>query len=241
MGQNPSTMTRASRGLEPKNYLHLALRALSELADNETAALDNTQLLNAFCHAFTMDNASHREEIISYLRRTGLTDNDIIDKIIPTAARRIGEQWVQDELTFSQVTISASRMQELSRFLGGRNTRATTTVPLGFNTLVIIPQNEQHTMGAFVAADQFRRQGLWVHMAIGQDTADLESTVAQNHFSMIGISAASRRSLSSVKTIVQALKQTVPTVPIVLGGNHDQYRGRGASQNQCGFRQFQPA
>jgi len=201
------------------NYLQLALRALSELANDESQELDNTQLLNAFCHAFTMDDSTHRDEILSYLRKAGLTDDDIIDKIIPTAARKIGEQWVRDELTFAQVTISASRMQELSRFLGGRNERVPSTIPLGFNALLIIPKEEQHTMGAFVAADQFRRQGLWVHMAIGQDAKELERTVTHNHFSMIGISAAARRSLKSVKTIVDILKDKDTSIPVILGGN----------------------
>lgn len=203
----------------PTNYLQLALRALSELADNGKADLDYSQLLDAFCHAFTMDDSSHRDQILSYLRKAGLTDEEIIDRIIPTAARRIGEQWVKDEMSFAEVTKSASRMQELSRFLGGKDSVVPSTIPLGFNALLIIPKEEQHTMGAFVAADQFRRQGLWVHIAIGQNASELNRTVSNHHFSLVGISAASRRSLTSVKTIIDILKEKDNSLPIVLGGN----------------------
>ncbi len=219
MGVHPGQGSVALMNVEPKNYIQLALRALSEIAESDAHELDNAQFLEAFCQAFTMDDSTHRDEMLSYLRRANFSDDDIIDTIIPTAARRIGEKWVRDELTFAQVTISASRMQELARYLGGQRERAPTTIPLGFNALLIIPQQEQHTMGAFVAADQFRRQGLWVHLAIGQDAKEIRHTVASNSFSMIGISAAARRSLKSVKTIVEVLKVEDNCPPIVLGGN----------------------
>lgn len=219
MGKTPKIYGLESQKKEPQNYLQLALRALSELADSESRELDNSQLIQAFCHGFTMDESSHRDQIISYLRKAGLTDDDIIDKIIPTAARRIGELWVSDELTFTEVTISASRMQELARFLGGRHSRVPSTIPLGYNALLIIPKEEQHTMGAFVAADLFRRQGLWVHLAIGQDAKELQRTVTQNRFSLVGISAASRRSLKSVATLVDILKEEDASLPVILGGN----------------------
>jgi methanogenic corrinoid protein MtbC1 len=209
----------AKDGTSSGHYLQLALRALGELADNETVELDQGQLLEAFCHAFTMEDSTQRDRIISYLGKAGLTDEEILDRIIPSAARRIGEKWLQDELTFAQVTISAARMQELSRFLGGRGASVPSTIPLGFNMLLIIPVEEQHTMGAFVAADQFRREGVWVHLAIGQNAKELDRTVSNHHFSMIGISAASRRSLKSVKTIVDILKTRESSIPIVLGGN----------------------
>lgn len=203
----------------PSNYVQLALRALSEMSRQDPAGFDRSQLLSAFCHAFTLEDSEHRTQVLSYLRRAGLTDEDIIDRIIPTAARRIGEQWVSDELTFAEVTIGAARMQELARMLGGRGSAVPTTIPLGFNALLIIPKEEQHTMGAFVAADQLRRRGMWVHMAIGQDASELHRTVSNDHFSMVGISAASRGSLKSVKSIVQILRDCDDSIPIVLGGN----------------------
>ena len=45
---------------------------------------------------------------------------------------------------------------------------ASVTVPLGHRILLVIPPGEDHTLGAFIAASQFRRYGLWVHLAIGQ-------------------------------------------------------------------------
>jgi methanogenic corrinoid protein MtbC1 len=202
-----------------KNYHHLALRALFELAESDSKDPDHTQLLHAFCQAFTMDNGAHRDQMISYLHKAGLSDDDIVDQIVPTAARRIGEMWLKDELTFAQVTISASRMQEMSRFLCGRNHAAIGGIPFAGNALMIIPSDEQHTMGGFVAADQMRRQGLSVHMAIGQTREEIARTVAARQFSMIGISAASRHCLDAISAIVEQIKQDPLHPPVILGGN----------------------
>ncbi len=213
LGQEPG------QGPNSSNYVQLALRALSEFSAKDPKTFDHNQVVGAFCHAFTLEDVQHRVEVLDHLRQIGVSDQEIVDRIIPSAARRIGEQWVRDELSFVEVTIGASRMQDLARSLGGRSSSIPTTIPLGFNALLIVPKEEQHTMGAFVAADQLRRRGLWVHMAIGQDATELNRTVTNDHFSMIGISAASRASLKSVKTIVQILKEREQSIPIVLGGN----------------------
>jgi len=219
MGTKRKVGSDSQHAASPTNFQQLALRALNELASNDVVQLDQSRLLDAFCMAFTTQKQEHRQQVISYMRKMGIENDEIIDKIIPKAARRIGEQWVKDELSFAEVTIGAARMQDLARELGGSNEKVPTTIPLGFSILLIIPKEEQHTMGAFVAADQFRRLGLWVHLAIAQDPKELERTVSSNHFTMIGVSAASRRSLQAVSKIIDVLKEKDPSIPLILGGN----------------------
>ena len=84
----------------------------------------------------------------------------------------------------------------------------------------MIPPEEDHTLGAFVAASQFRRYGLWVHLAIGQSADEVAETVAAQDFEMIGISGAGRRSLDSVGRLVSTIKRRCPQcAPVVVGGN----------------------
>jgi methylmalonyl-CoA mutase cobalamin-binding subunit len=84
----------------------------------------------------------------------------------------------------------------------------------------VIPPEEDHTLGAFVAANQFRRYGLWVHLAIGQSADEVAETVAAQDFEMIGISGAGRRALDSVRKLVSTVKQRCPhCAPVVVGGN----------------------
>ena len=85
---------------------------------------------------------------------------------------------MDDTLSFSQVTIGAARLQEIVRSLGHTDVSGSVTVPLGHRILLVIPPEEDHTLGAFVAANQFRRYGLWVHLAIRQSADEVAETVA---------------------------------------------------------------
>ena len=70
------------------------------------------------------------------------------------------------------------------------------TIPLGHRILIAIPEGEEHTLGAFIAASQFRRYGIWVHMAIGQNADEIAQTVRNQGFDMLGISGSGRKSLA---------------------------------------------
>ena len=76
----------------------------------------------------------------------------------------------------------------------------------------MIPPEEDHTLGAFVAANQFRRYGLWVHLAIGQSHDEVAETVAAQDFEMIGISGAGRRALESVRQSGQHGQAALPAL-----------------------------
>ena len=46
---------------------------------------------------------------------SGISSADIAEDYVPLAARKLGEAWVDDTLSFSQVTIGAARLQEIVR------------------------------------------------------------------------------------------------------------------------------
>ena len=112
------------------------------------------------------------------------------------AAMRLGEGWVNDTFSFAEVSIGAARLQEAIRALGRNKPSVPATIPLGHRILIVIPQEEEHTLGAFIAASQFRRYGVWVHMAIGQNPEEVAQTVRCQGFDMLGISGSGRRSLA---------------------------------------------
>jgi len=172
-----------------------------------------------FFQAFAFGDEFDRYQAFEKLRQNGLTDDDLIDLVIPETARRIGELWTRDEMSFGQVTIAATHLQELVRTISGNPDRLATTIPLGLSILIVIPAGETHTMGAFVAADQFRRLGLMVHLAICQTPAEIANVVKNQNFAMIGISSASRRRLQEITDIVKCVRNSGVSTPIVLGGN----------------------
>lgn len=206
-----------------QDFLPLALQALSVLADDEERHANTLgeTLLAEFCDAFLSADDMQRHGMIDALIKRGASKNDIIHSIVPSAARKIGEMWVRDEVSFAEVTISSARLQDLVRKFSEHSPLPPpgVTIPLGSNVLVVVPKEENHTMGAFVAADQLRRSGLWVHMALGQTANEIARSISSNNFAMVGISSASRRMVGPVSEIVSAIRLVSPKAQIALGGN----------------------
>lgn len=202
----------------------LAVKALAMLAsskkDRDNADRSASERIQELCDAFVNPDEKRRYAIVSKLIASGVTSEEIVARYVPLAAARLGEAWVDGTLSFSQVTIGAARLQETVRALGERECGVTATVPLGHSVLIAIPAHEDHTLGAFIAAGQLRRCGLWVHMAIGQDEDEIAAAVQAHGFGMIGVSGAGRKALEPIKRLVDKLRH-LPTrcAPIVIGGN----------------------
>lgn len=206
------------------DILALALKALSVLASRKlgsgSAAETEAQRIQEMCDAFVHEDEKRRYVVLSKLIANGVTSEEIVERYVPLAAMRLGEGWVDGTRSFSEVSIGAARLQETIRALDERGCSVAATVPLGHRILIVIPDHEDHTLGAFIAAGQFRRYGLWVHMAIGQSDEEVAALVANGGFGMIGVSGAGRKALEPVKRLVDKLRRSLqPISPIVIGGN----------------------
>jgi hypothetical protein len=52
------------------------------------------------------------------MRQEGVSVEDIIDVVLPEVARKAGRRWMDDEISFADVTIVTARLQETVRALG---------------------------------------------------------------------------------------------------------------------------
>lgn len=200
----------------------LAAAALSVLASrgNGSGKTDPTDLIGELCEACVHASDERRYATISRLIARGVSSEDIVDSYIPLAALRLGESWVNDTRSFAEVSIGAARLQEMVRALARHRSSVAATIPLGHRILIAIPEEEEHTLGAFIAASQFRRYGVWVHLAIGQTADEIAQTVRSQGFDMLGITGAGRKSLAPLRKIVEKVRASVAAVPpIVAGGN----------------------
>lgn len=161
------------------------------------------------------------QKVIAGLFATGVGNDEIFERYVPDAARLLGEYWVQDRASFVEVTVGAGRLQQLLRERGDSNRGAAPdrTIPLGQSVLLAVPDFENHSLGAFIAADQFRRHGIWVHMAIGLSAHDLAVQATARRYTMIGLTAGSVQTLDKIADYVRVLRaEANPQVPLVLGG-----------------------
>ncbi|MEL6233351.1 MAG: cobalamin B12-binding domain-containing protein [Pseudomonadota bacterium] len=221
MSDDPLPLGRRS-SLERNDVRQLAAHVLSVLATEAKSSLDDLQerSLKEFCDALIHPDDRRRYDVIGGMVAAGVTTEEILERFVPNAARRLGEHWVDDTLSFAEVSVGAARLQEVVRAFGNPYEKPGALVPLGRSVLMIVPDFEKHTLGPFLAASQFRRYGLWVQMAIGLTQDEIVDQVAESRFSMIGISCSNRRGIEGVARLVDGVQtNSAFPAPVVVGGN----------------------
>lgn len=158
-------------------------------------------------------------ELLREVRRARISLAALADLYIPEAARRMGEAWHEDQMSWLDVSVGVGRMQSLLREIGMAWV-ADQAGDTGHGTvLLIVPDREQHTLGPMVAMGQMRRFGVSVCLRIAPSPNELSSLMASRSFDGVMISIATREKLDAVSKTVQFLKtvSSKPT-PIVVGG-----------------------
>lgn len=212
--------TRSSVHLSDGEVQMLAAKALCVLAEGVDGVDKSSPLANLYTltEAYLDTDDQRRHDALASVMSKGVSTEDIIESIVPDTARYMGELWAHDKLSFAEVTIGAARLQETVRTICERSPVSEDREEEA-SILLVVPRVEQHTLGIFVLAEQFRRLGVRVHLTLGNNPAEILRLCRKHRFSMVGISASSRRTLASVRDIVKTLKGGIRTVtPILVGG-----------------------
>ena len=198
-----------------------ALRSVAS-TNGETQPRTREGWIDQLCAALVSDSETSHKAVISSLIATGVSQQEIMQSFIPEVSRALGEMWVQDRASFVDVTLGAARLQALYREYDDEANGhwIDRTIPLGQSVLMVIPEFEQHSLGAFVAADRLRRYGLWVHMGLSLSREELIKVVAQGRFSMVGMSLSTMKSVEKATELIDYIRlQTPDCPPIVIGGS----------------------
>jgi len=153
------------------------------------------------------------------LRRARITAAMLADTYIPEVARKLGQGWEDDCMSFVEVSIGTARLQAILREIGAswsadeRAEGGTTTV------LVIVPQGEQHTLGAMVLISQLRRRGVSVCLRFGPGIAEMRRLLEGRLFDGVMISLSNLDKVPEVTRLVQNIREAAPRpLFVALGG-----------------------
>jgi methylmalonyl-CoA mutase cobalamin-binding subunit len=151
----------------------------------------------------------------------GILPEYICDVYIPAIARRMGDDWCEDEATFSSVTIGTSRLQFLLREIGPGKSDDLRWNANGdeASLLLLLSRDANHTLGVMVLAGQLRRLGFSVKLSIGESTKALIETMHGSQFDAVFVSASMKDDLDDLRGVVQEIKANSKSPPpIILGG-----------------------
>ncbi len=159
------------------------------------------------------------EMLLSGLQENRLLPDDLVDVYIPEAARILGTMWIEDDISFAQVTIASARLQGLLALLAPQ----WNADPVGGNApisvLLVLQAGAHHTLGAHVAAAQLRRLGAHVHLLFGADCERIERVVSSEEYDLIMFSCTNTDALETISQCVKRVRAVLATAPpIAVGG-----------------------
>jgi methanogenic corrinoid protein MtbC1 len=155
--------------------------------------------------------------VIARLQADGVPIDEIYTLYLAAAARRMGEKWESDEISFTDVTSAASRILAILRAL--RDPFRSTRLISDRSALFVAVPDEQHTIGVTMAADLFRREGWDVDLLIGGSHDDIIDRVRTSDALVVGLTAHGRQSLPALIRLILAIRVVNPAVNVLVCGH----------------------
>ncbi len=174
--------------------------------------------VDAFCAVLLSDDSQAALAVIRQERQNGVPLETVYISILAAAARRLGEMWETDELSFLQISVAAGRIFEIMRYLRHQIAPPTQLAPVKLALFATVP-GELHTLGVTMAADLFRNRGWDIDLRTSFDHEDLVRSISERPYRIIGLSAGDPSSLLPLARLVVALRITHPQAHIFVGGN----------------------
>ncbi|MEL6466468.1 MAG: cobalamin B12-binding domain-containing protein [Pseudomonadota bacterium] len=160
------------------------------------------------------DAALVLEEIGAYR----LTNDALIDLYIPQAAQHLGALWMTSDLDFASVTVGALRLQALLGEASHGLTREHVAQSHVLHALVVVPEAEQHFLGASVVAAQLRRLGCDVSLSINETPSQVVGRVECDRLDMVLFSCARAAGLETTLRTVKKIRQVGGLLPVIAVG-----------------------
>ena len=212
---------RSDERSRPKHVDVLASKVISVLNERQAVTMAGLRqfVLDHILRAVLSKDAFDASGLLAELRGHRLTVDAIIDMYVPAVARLLGDHWVDDGIGFADVTIGVLRLQSLLDAAAtvtriDRHPDATS-----LNALVLVPQGEQHFLGASVLSGQLRRIGCEVAMSFDEDMETLSARLMRQVPDIIMITCARYETLAVIAETVHTIRRTVPVAPVLaLGG-----------------------
>jgi methylmalonyl-CoA mutase cobalamin-binding subunit len=195
--------------------------ALQLLAARRAVALPQIRadLFEAFHAAAIHPDDAQIGACLAYMVRERVGAAEVSDLYIPELARRLGAEWMDDALSFVQVSLATARIQALLRAIGCAWSADAAAPGADRAIALVVPEGEQHSLGALVLLGQLRRLGVTVRLALGPAPGDVAEILRTGRMDGVFISVAGTAKLANVRKLVQEIRRSGPPgLPIVVGG-----------------------
>lgn len=181
--------------------------------------LPNKSEIDLLCAALLSRDDQAADQFILAARRDGVELDAIYLGYVSGAARRLGEMWDNDEVSFVDVTTGCSKLYRIIRSLRHVIAPGIIDGRDEFPALFALVPGETHTLGIEIATDLFRREGWDVDMMVGLDHEMLVEQSDRRSYRAIILVANSDSMIEPLTQLVLALRISHPLAHVVVAGN----------------------
>lgn len=184
-----------------------------------SAPLDEAEVREFVAIVLDEDDAN----VLGYavrLQARGISVESIYLDLLAPAARVLGEMWSDDVCGFAEVTIAVSRLQLVLRDLSQTFVRDRADAALVGRVLLACTPGEQHSLGLFMVAEFFIRDGWGVHVGPPLSEEGLLAQARASWYDVIGFSVACDGRLDHLKREISRMRKASlnPRVLVMVGG-----------------------
>ncbi len=163
------------------------------------------------------------EVAIDFVDRLLIADilfESVLEDLFTPVARKLGALWEDDSLSFVEVTIAMTRLQQVLRSFGPVMAPDLDPAITPRRIFITSVPGEVHTFGASIAEAFFIRDGWDVVTEVGLSRNDLLERVRSEWFDVVGLTVSVDGAMSQVAMLVRRIREASlnPEVRIVLGG-----------------------
>ena len=194
----------------------LAFRMPNSVSRNDMPTEDEIAEL---CDALLSPQDRAADDFILNVRRNSADIEVVYLSYVAGAARRLGQLWDEDQISFMDVTLGCGKLYRIIR--GLRHVIAPSIIKDRdeYPAMFALVPGETHTLGIEIATDIFRREGWDVDMLVGLDHDHLIEQSDRRTYRAIVLVANSDSMIEPLTRMVLALRISHPMSHIVVAGN----------------------
>jgi methanogenic corrinoid protein MtbC1 len=176
---------------------------------------------DGFVALITRDGPQKTEQYITELLNLGMGIDLIVLELIPRIARKLGNQWASDNLSFAEVTIATGRLQKLIYSLDHLYQETRTSPTTTHSILVTAAPGSHHTLGPLILSNYFTWAGWSVLSESAPSERFIETTVTSKSLTAIAVSIADYDQLDRLPKLIQSIrsKSLNPAIIVLTGGS----------------------
>jgi methanogenic corrinoid protein MtbC1 len=181
-----------------------------------TAQVPSPAQIDELCSALLSRDLDAGAAAISQLEAERVSIEEIYTVYLAATARRMGELWEKDQISFSEVTVGASRILAIMRSM--REAHISKRRLSTRSALFAAVPDEQHTIGITMAADLFRREDWDIELIVGAAHEEIIDRVRRSDALVIGLTAHGLQSLTALLKLIVAIRIVNPAIHVLVCG-----------------------